>query len=611
MSPSTVTPEPPDHMPRQQGLLPRGNRWYSNFKVPNDLQAALGKTHIRESLGTSDYREACRKVTYERARATALFEDARRRMARKSSPPAKDEKTTLTVISDQEAYRLCVRYLASFEHKCKKWMSEEGRFLESHQREEMASNVKWDAFDLETGQEFRGKPLDGTDELQAFLRAENIECAVSSPAFQTLRPLFLEAHLEYLGRYQDVLQGQPIKERNRVFKDVHAFSPEVAKAEKSPTVDELLSLRERVVKDFGLSQKTADAAHNTARLMREHFGGGRQLATIAREDIQQLFDLLRRAPTNATKRYKGMTLPEAIAAADKAGDGQRLSPKTLHHHYIQISALFNLAVDEKMLKESPANSRFLRKSIEGNVAKAPREQFTIDELNRLFRTEAFMGEQPTELLEKGGHFWVPILALFHGMRCNEACQLYTEDVKSCEGITFIAIREEREDGTRCVKKLKTKQSRRDVPLHPELEKLGFLRFVEERQKNAACPRLFPELTPGHKGYFSDAFSKWFARYVKNALGEQCRATMHSFRHQFRDATRAARLPAETVARLAGWEDGESPMSRQISQYGRGPEYLRILAEDIAKVNYPGLNIAHLYACKDHADPSPRVHHRED
>ena len=132
-------------MPRQQGLLRRGPRCYSNFKVPLDLQEALGKTHIREALGTSDHREACRKIAYERARVTALFENTRRKLRLAKESPAKTERTVLAVISKADAYAMCVRYLASREHACKKWMNDEGRFLERHERDEISSNAGWDA----------------------------------------------------------------------------------------------------------------------------------------------------------------------------------------------------------------------------------------------------------------------------------------------------------------------------------------------------------------------------------------------------------------------------------------------------------------------------------
>jgi hypothetical protein len=77
----TVTPEPRNRMPKQQGLLRRGARFYTNIKVPKDLKAAMGREHIRESLGTSDYREACRRAVYQNMRWRTVFDDERRKLA--------------------------------------------------------------------------------------------------------------------------------------------------------------------------------------------------------------------------------------------------------------------------------------------------------------------------------------------------------------------------------------------------------------------------------------------------------------------------------------------------------------------------------------------------
>jgi hypothetical protein len=599
MSSRTVTLAPLYDMPRQQGLLLRGSRWFSNFKVPLDLRDALGKEHIRESLGTSDYREACQKVHFKRADWARVFADERRKLAPPSAPV---KKRLLTVLSKPEALELSKRYLTSQEGEFREWMDREGRFLDSGERNDIHSTLGCDAHDLATGDAYQGNPLDGTRELQLFLESESIECAVTSPAFQTLRPLIVEAHLEHLERSQQRLRGGAVHERSNLFKGVHSHSPTTIEPAKGPTIEDLLALRQRAIKELNRTEKTADAVVLTSRLLRENFGGDRQLATITRDDMHKLFDLLKRIPPNATKRYKGMTLAQAVLAADKAGDMRRLSPKTLKNNFTQMRATFNLAVGERLLVENPTDSPLLRQSFEKEENRPPRAQFTIEELNKLFRVPIYAGcvddergsFTPGENHPRRGRFWVPLLALFHGTRCNEACQLYTEDVKTRDGITFIAIREEREDGSKCDKKLKTKQSKRDVPLHPELVRLGFMDFVAERRQDTALPRLFPELTPGHAGYFSDAFSKWFTRFVRLSLGDACKATMHSFRHQFRDATRAARLPAETVARLAGWEDGQGPASRQMNHYGRGPEYLRTLAEDLAKVKHPGLDLSHLY-----------------
>jgi hypothetical protein len=68
-------------------------------------------------------------------------------------------------------------------------------------------------------------------------------------------------------------------------------------------------------------------------------------------------------------------------------------------------------------------------------------------------------------------------------------------------VPMITIREDQEQGRR----LKTAGSARVVPVHPELVRIGFLRFVEDARSSAAP--LFPLLTPGPKGGFGEAWSK--------------------------------------------------------------------------------------------------------
>ncbi len=117
MSPQTVTLQHSKDMPRQQGLLLRGSRWFTNFKVPKELQAALGKEHIREALGTSDYREACRKVAYRHAHWTAVFENEKRKLVALQPHDAPKSKHLLTAVSDREAFEYATRYLVSRERE--------------------------------------------------------------------------------------------------------------------------------------------------------------------------------------------------------------------------------------------------------------------------------------------------------------------------------------------------------------------------------------------------------------------------------------------------------------------------------------------------------------
>lgn len=598
-------------MPRHQGLLRRGSRWYSNFKVPLDLRKAFGKEHIREALDTSDYREAVRRISYERARWTGIFDTERKKLA--SLQPILPTKANrlLTTVSDKEAFEYATRYFVTCERKFRNWMDNEGRLLDEQTQHEICINISADHDALASGYVFRGKPLDGTFELQRFLEAEGIECAETSPAFQKIRPLIMAAHIEHLGRSQDLLEGFSPKEQDLLFRGIHSHSP----AKEKPigmTLAELIRTKERSNVDLKRSIKTLSAFKLPARFMLEALGEDKQIETISREDMGELFSLMKQIPLNAQQRYPGMTLKQSVEAARLAKDQRKPVQNTLAEHYLHIAALFNYAVGEGLMSKNPAATPTFQEMFRKEDVKPP-DQFTIDELNRLFRAPLYTGcvndeagyaklgsERP-----RRGRFWVPLLALYHGPRCNEACQIYTADVKTEDGVVFIAIREELEDDGPSIKKLKTKQSIRNVPVHPELIKMGFLDFVEDRKRDTQSPRLFPELTPGHKGYCSDAFSKWFGRFKTRVLGEQCEATMHSFRHQFRDATRVARLSDESVGRLAGWEHSWGNAKLQMHHYGRGKEYLRILAEDLAKVQYPGLDLSHLYKIGEAAKPKLR------
>jgi integrase len=199
--------------------------------------------------------------------------------------------------------------------------------------------------------------------------------------------------------------------------------------------------------------------------------------------------------------------------------------------------------------------------------------------------------KPGDFRGRRGRFWIPLIALFHGLRCNEVAQLYTEDIEEEDGVPFFYIRAERADGSKCDKILKTNQSKRPVPIHSELIRLGFLKFVEERRQDSTHPRLFAELEIGKDGYFSDPFSKWFARFKTGVLGSDCKATFHSFRHMFRDALSDAGVSVRDAERLGGWFVGSRSAE---ADYGRGPS-LGYLQRQIEKVRYEGLDLSHLGA----------------
>jgi integrase len=128
-----------------------------------------------------------------------------------------------------------------------------------------------------------------------------------------------------------------------------------------------------------------------------------------------------------------------------------------------------------------------------------------------------------------------------------------------------------------------------VPIHPELERLGFLRHWQA-MKEAGRSRLFPDLRPGATGYYSEPFSLWFGRYLKGpAVAAYTRkTTFHSLRHNYRDALRDTEMSGEMVRALGGWSGGGSTSD----DYGSGFTPERLYGA-IQAVRYDGLDLSHL------------------
>lgn len=137
-------------------------------------------------------------------------------------------------------------------------------------------------------------------------------------------------------------------------------------------------------------------------------------------------------------------------------------------------------------------------------------------------------------------FWLPLMALFSGARLEEIGQLYLADFKIIDDVKCFELTSEIEDeegNLKHVKSLKNIASKRVVPIHDELLKLGLWKYVQEL-KSKGRTRLFEELTQsGADERYTTAFSKWFNRHLKTDLNIEGDAkngvkVFYSFRHTF-------------------------------------------------------------------------------
>lgn len=587
MAHQTDTLTQPIPMPRHTHLLPRNGRYYLNVKVPKDLRDAFKKELIRKSLNTSDRSEAVRRLRLEVLQLDAKFAEERERKRQQSAPPKQ-----ISALSKTDALQLVVSWLIKLEAQSDEWWNETGCNLAEHEADEVVENLRIEFTALNGGSAIY-QADDASRYLDSFLQERRWLCDKDSEAYRKLLPLFRRARIENLRRDIRRLTGEPLP-ADRLFDTVSAdtATPETT----ATTVGEML---DRFTDTLTKAKRTAGTLRTYSvpiRLLRESLGADRLVSSITERDIEELFDVLRRAPKNARQRYPTLTLRQAIAQAERDGDNQRLGGKVLANYFNNVSSIFKFAVRRKLISENPASDPYLRSAFSvGEQRDKP--LFTIDQLNRLFQAPLYTGceDDQSGYLKPGpntprrGRFWLPLIGLFHGLRSNEAAQLETADVKEENGILFVYVRRLRDEGMFEHKKTKTLQSKRRVPIHPELLRIGFAEFVETRRADATEPTLFPEIGRSAAGYASDLVGKWFSRFVRLWLGEDCRATFGSFRHHFRSALGEADIPIPLVEALGGWEGKASSAERNYLKLS-----LRRLRDGIAKVEYPGLHLRHLY-----------------
>ena len=274
---------------------------------------------------------------------------------------------------------------------------------------------------------------------------------------------------------------------------------------------------------------------------------------------------------------KSITRGDVIAYRDHLAIMERLHYKTVGRNISYVSAMFGVAVDAEILTSNPA-ARI--KIARPKVAPRGRLPYGIDDLRAIFTSQIYTeGYRP-----KGGGgeaaAWLPILGAYTGCRLEELGQLQTQDVKQAHGIWYLEVTDTQDESHS--QELKTESSRRKMPIHPELIRAGFLRYVERVQK-ANAVHLFPALRPDCHHCRTGNWSKWWGRFARGKLGiKDARKVFHSLRHTFRDACREAELGEEVSDALMGHAGDSTGRG-----YGRSFSLKRLHAA-ISRISYPGV-----------------------
>ena len=104
-------------------------------------------------------------------------------------------------------------------------------------------------------------------------------------------------------------------------------------------------------------------------------------------------------------------------------------------------------------------------------------------------------------------------------------------------------------------KVKTEGSERRVPLHSAVIDLGFLALVADA-KAQGRERIFHEIKSGAKEELMGRWSKWFTRYRRSLGVTATNTPFHSFRHSFKHYARLCGMRKEVSDEITGHETGD-------------------------------------------------------
>lgn len=343
-----------------------------------------------------------------------------------------------------------------------------------------------------------------------------------------------------------------------------------------------------------VSKSRMDEACRDISIFMDTVGPSFALAKISKKHVREWKALLMEYPVRATEitEFRGMTMAR-IVEANREKKRPVLSDRTVNRYLSSLSAFCSWAENNGYIAANPCSGMALPK--ERSTKTLP---FSSEQLNILFKSPLFTGAQsgtewrniakPGNILIRDHRFWVPLMMLFSGARPGEIGQLATDDVRSENGIWIMHITTEGEahgEG----KSVKTAGSMRVIPIHPELVRLGFLRYHALRAADSNR-QLFPGAKRNERGQIMSEFSREFGKYlIRIGIKRGRGLSLYSFRHGAADALRRAGYLDNQFGFILGHTEGS-----MTGRYGLMPQGMLQQRVDLVNaIAYQGLELDHL------------------
>ena len=292
--------------------------------------------------------------------------------------------------------------------------------------------------------------------------------------------------------------------------------------------------------------------------------GADPITGVTRDRMVHVRDILRRLPKNWRKspKYRGRSITEILTMPDI----KPMSTTRVNFLLRAFKVFFAWVVEQGYIRSNPVRDLEIKSRGPASSGRIP---YPRGDLQKILDKLAEEVKEPCAHAER---LWVPLIAMYCGMRLNEICQLYCDDTREEAGILYFSVSESTND-----KRVKSRHSCRSVPVHPTLVELGLGDYLAHCRTKGTV-RLWPALCAGSAGY-GTRFGQWFIKFNRRCVTTEHGKVFHSLRHNFAQELANQNVPQWHITVLLG----HAPVGETAITYARPT--VPMLAEEISNLDY--------------------------
>ncbi|TWI38218.1 hypothetical protein IQ24_00356 [Paracoccus sulfuroxidans] len=322
-------------------------------------------------------------------------------------------------------------------------------------------------------------------------------------------------------------------------------APAASPASKTPLIPYAEDLNERQLKGNHINDGSARDFLRALNLFAE-LTGIEFVEDITQVSLTKFVDLMREIPKDSRRSEKQREIPmlEIIRDAIENDTPRGLSVTTINKNLVHVGKLIRHAKADESVNISQRINPSIVRPKDTESKKDKRVMFSGDDIIKIFKHRLLnMSAERNEL------FWIAHCAALSGARKEEISGLAHDEVRQDpdSGIWFFDIKPNDFRG------LKNGQSKRRVPVHDDLIKIGFIDYVKSRQSKPGL--LFDVRKKSKNAAYGDFFDYRWRKAMTESIGSGHGKTFHSFRHSATQHLLDQEVIEATRAAIFGHDSG--------------------------------------------------------